>query len=75
MKAKKSWRNHRLIAATLVAGAFAAPAIANTTRAGTQITNEATASYRDPLNPTQTLKTTSNTLCHRGQKWRDAAAQ
>jgi hypothetical protein len=60
MKAKKSWRNHQLLTATLVVGALAAPAIANSTRAGTQITNEATASYRDPNNPTQTLKTTSN---------------
>lgn len=41
---------------------FTTPALAEGTKAGQSITNEATATYEDPNNPNVPLNTTSNTV-------------
>ncbi|KST70383.1 DUF7925 domain-containing protein [Mastigocoleus testarum] len=71
MSQKKNFVNKKakiyrsLIAATLVVNGifqFVAPVLSEGTRAGTSISNTATATYEDPNNPGTTINTTSNTV-------------
>lgn len=60
MKINQLWRYRQIAVALLLVGAIVSPAIAEGTKAGTKITNEASATYQDPNNPTETINTVSN---------------
>lgn len=66
MKRSQKSKFHRsLIATALLAGSFfhmVAPVIAEGTKAGESISNTATGTYEDPLDPGTKINTTSNTV-------------
>jgi hypothetical protein len=60
MKINQLWRSRQLLAALCLVSIMVAPAIAEGTKAGTKITNEAAATYQDPNNPSETINAVSN---------------
>ncbi len=60
MKINQLWRSRQILVAMLLVGAMVAPAIAEGTKAGTKITNEASATYQDPNSPADTINAVSN---------------